>query len=157
MWQQSLKGSITARYNEYLVACEYYRYKCSLYLFARWTNISSRRCLFFFFQEGHPGNAMMITMKLCFILVNIDLFLWKCHYIGNTFFHVYLVAGRLPWRNDWSQHWKSVVPISYYWIFILALVPGRLGRQLLTYKGVCTGKNARRCSTRFKRMCTLLY
>ena len=32
MWQQSLKGFITARYNEYLVACEYYWYKCLLYL-----------------------------------------------------------------------------------------------------------------------------
>jgi hypothetical protein len=38
---------------------------------------------------------------------------------------LFLVVGRIPWRNDWSQHWKSVVPISYYCIFILALVPGR--------------------------------
>jgi hypothetical protein len=38
---------------------------------------------------------------------------------------LFLVPGRLPWRNDWSQHWKSVVLISYYCIFILALIPDR--------------------------------
>jgi hypothetical protein len=41
---------------------------------------------------------------------------------------LFLVPGRLPWRNDWSQHWKSVeefVLISCYCIFVLALVPGR--------------------------------
>jgi hypothetical protein len=30
---------------------------------------------------------------------------------------LFLVLVRLPWRNDWSQHWKSVFLISYYCIF----------------------------------------
>jgi low affinity Fe/Cu permease len=28
-------------------------------------------------------------------------------------------SGRLPWRNDWSQHWKSVVVISFLVIVFL--------------------------------------
>jgi hypothetical protein len=38
---------------------------------------------------------------------------------------LFFFLSRLPWRNDWSQHWKSVVLISYYCIFVLALVPGK--------------------------------
>ena len=66
MRQKSLKGSITNRYNEYLVACEYYWYKWLFYLFGIWTNISSRRYFLFCFQEGHLDNNMMITTRLPF-------------------------------------------------------------------------------------------
>jgi hypothetical protein len=38
---------------------------------------------------------------------------------------LFLVPGRLLWRNDWSQHWKSVEECCSYFLllyFVLALV-----------------------------------
>jgi hypothetical protein len=29
---------------------------------------------------------------------------------------LFLVPGKLPWRNDWSQHWKSVEECYSYFL-----------------------------------------
>jgi hypothetical protein len=66
----------------------------------------------FCFQAGHLGNDMLITMKLSFILVNIDMFLWKWYYIGNTFSLVALVLGRLSCKFHGGYHGDIVVLVS---------------------------------------------
>jgi hypothetical protein len=41
---------------------------------------------------------------------------------------LFLVPGRLLWKNDWSQHWKSIEECCSYFsllCFVLALVSGR--------------------------------
>jgi hypothetical protein len=44
------------------------------------------------------------------------------------FLFLFLVLGMLLWRNDWSQHWKSVEECCYYLLllyFVLTLISGR--------------------------------
>jgi len=113
LWNKFLKGSIIARFNEYLTTYQYHWYRCLLYLFARWTNISYREIFLVCSRAGHLGHTMMITMKLLFILVTIDM-LWKCYYNGNIF--IVLISGRLSYKIPWRLPWRYIclLQTGYY-------------------------------------------
>ena len=72
------------------------------------------RYFLFCSRAGHLGHTMMITIKLLFILVTIDMFLWKCYYTGNTF--IVLVSGKLSYNISWRLPWRCIClfQISYY-------------------------------------------